>query len=61
MQMAESDQNQKNLGTTCKNLGKPKKPKKHWNNQKNQKTQKKQKNKKNNFQRVLAGTPLQRV
>ena len=45
--MAESDQNQKNLGTTCKNLGKQKKTKKHWKNQKKQKKTKQKKNKKN--------------
>ena len=42
--MAESDQNQKNLGTTCKNLGKPKKPKtlEQPKKPKNPKKQKKQ-------------------
>ena len=35
--MAESDQNPKNIGKTCKNIGKPKKSKKHWKNQKTKK------------------------
>jgi hypothetical protein len=48
MQIAESDQNQKNLGKTCKNLGKPK------NKKKLGKTKKK-------IRESWLGPPLQRV